>query len=60
MARFKKSKRRRTPIKKTRAYRNGMIQVMLISIIGLSVALRTKPGQDLVAGINNLIPGGNA
>lgn len=59
MARYRRP-RKRTPIKKTRVYRNGMIQVALLSVIGLSVALRTKPVQDLVATINNLVPGGQA
>lgn len=59
MARYRK-KRARTPIKRTKTYRNGMIQSVLISIVGLSLALRTKPGRDLVATINNIVPGGQA
>lgn len=60
MARYRKPKRRRTPIKSTKTYRNGMIQVLLITIVGLSIGMRTKPVQDLVAMINNVVPGGQA
>jgi hypothetical protein len=60
MARYRRSARRRTPIKNTKTYKKGMVQVLLLSIVGVSVALRTVMGRDLMTKLNDLIPGGKA
>lgn len=59
MARYRRPKaRKRTPIKRTKVYRNGMIQVGLLSIFGLILSMRTEAGMQFVSTVNNLVPGG--